>query len=145
MRGSEAYEFRKNASQTLRPFFQKKGRINFISYFNLMSNAKSALVPPGNALWSYRHYEAIYAGAIPVTSNFREAEMLVPLPVEGMIHVGNGESVIPHVDSALRILKDNPRLPARNLEFVERYMSNGLFDRKKSLLIERFMKQIEKN
>ena len=145
MRGTDAQRMKENASKTLEQLFLKKGRINFISYFNLMTNAKTALTPPGNALWSYRHYEAIYAGGIPVSSDFREAKMLVPLPINGMIHVGKGESVIPHIDAALRMLKDNPELPAKNLAFVERYMTNGLYDRKKSDLIERFMNQIERD
>jgi hypothetical protein len=69
--------------------------------------------------------------------------MLVPLPKEGMIHVGRGESVLPHVDQALKARKDDPWLPSKNLESLEKYLTNGLYDRKKSLLLERFMKQIE--
>ena len=143
MRGRDAETFRFNASENLKPLFLQKGRMNFLSYFNLMLNSKTALAPPGNALWSYRHYESIYAGAIPISADFRRAGMLVPLPKEGMIHVGRGESVLPHVDQALKARKDDPRLPSKNLESLEKYLTNGLYDRKKSLLLERFMKQIE--
>ena len=142
MRGQDAETFRLNASEKLKPLFLQKGRMNFISYFNLMLNSKTALAPPGNALWSYRHYEAIYAGTIPISGDFRRADMLVPLPKAGMIHVGKGEPVLPYVDKALKTRKDDPRLPSRNLEALEKYLTNGLYDRKKSLLLERFMKQI---
>ena len=145
MRGANAERMKEQANKNLKRLFLKKGRAHFISYFNLMLKAKSALAPPGNALWSYRHYEAIYAGSIPVSGDFREADMLVPLPMEGMVHVGKGESVIPHIQRSLKMKKDNPRLPTKNLESVERYMTNGLYDRKKSALIERFMSQIERD
>ena len=145
MRDQEAEMLRENADELLKPLFLKKGRINFVSYFRLMLNAKTALTPPGNALWSYRHYEAIYAGAIPVSADFREAEMLVPLPKNGMVHVGSGESVLPSLEQAIKIRKDNPKLPAQNFEYLEQYMSNGLYDCRKRLLLERFMKQIEKD
>lgn len=143
MRGTDAQRMKENASKTLEQLFLKRGRINFISYFNLMLDAKTALTPPGNALWSYRHYEAIYAGAIPVSGDFREAKMLVPLPNEGIVHVGKGESVIPCIEKALRMKKDNPGLPVKNLESLEQYMTDGSYDRKKSKLLERFMNQIE--
>ena len=145
MRGRDAETFRFNASEKLKPLFLQKGRMNFLSYFNLMLNSKTALAPPGNALWSYRHYESIYAGTIPISADFRRADMLVPLPKDGMMHVGKGESVLPHVDQALKARKDDPRLPSRNLESLDKYLTNGLYDRKKSLLLERFMKQIEES
>jgi len=71
--------------------------------------------------------------------------MLVPLPKNGMVHVGSGESVLPSLEQAIKIRKDNPKLPAQNFEYLEQYMSNGLYDCRKRLLLERFMKQIEKD
>jgi len=144
-RGSETEAYRENASETLKAYFLQKGRVNFLSYFNLMINAKTALAPPGNALWSYRHYEAIYAGSIPVSADFQEADMLVPLPVQGMVHVGSGESVLRHIELALKTRRDHPELPSSNMESLERYLSNGLYDRRKTLLLKRFMGQIEKD
>jgi hypothetical protein len=142
MHGSVTEELKAASSASLQPLFLNKGRINFASYFNLMLNAKTALAPPGNALWSYRHYEAIYAGAIPLSSDFRDAEMLVPLPNEGIVHVPKGESVIPHLGGALRLKKDIPELPARNLEFVEQFMKDGAYHRTRIKLLERFMSQL---
>ena len=145
MRGREAEQFRANASRIMSPLFLNKGRVNFLSYFSLMAHAKTALCPPGNALWSYRHYESIYAGALPISSDFREADMLVPLPDDGMFHVGSGESVLPCLDEALKARKDNPNLATSNLESVEQYLTNGLYDHRKRLLLERFMMQIERS
>lgn len=142
MHGSVTEELKATTSPSLQPLFLNKGRINFISYFNLMLNAKTALAPPGNALWSYRHYEAVYAGAIPLSSDFRNAKMLVPLPNDGIVHVKKGESVIPRLEMALKLKKDNPNLPARNLEFVEQFMKDGTYHRTKSKLLERFMSQL---
>lgn len=145
MRGANAKRMQEQASKNLKRLFLNKGRAHFVSYFNLMLKAKSVLAPPGNALWSYRHYEAIYAGSIPVSGDFRGADTLIPLPMQGMVHVGKGESVVPHIQRSLQIIKDNPRLTTENLAFIERYMTNGLYDRKKSLLIQRFMSQIERD
>ena len=142
MHGSVTEDLKATTSPSLQPFFLNKGRINFASYFNLMLNAKTALAPPGNALWSYRHYEAIYAGAIPLSSDFRNARMLVPLPNDGIVHVKKGESVIPQLERALKMKTDNPGLPDENLNFLEQFMKDGSYHRKKSKLLERFMSQL---
>ena len=144
MRGKSAQVLKDKASDSIKILLFKKGRINFFSYFNMMLNSKSTLTPPGNALWSYRHYESIYAGAIPISADFRHARMLVPLPMDGMIHIRNGNSVTRGVEKALQKLTDRPCIIKENLDFVEEYLTNGLYDKNKKRLLERFMKQINR-
>ena len=145
MRNEEAKGLKEQAPDSLKPFFLEKGRLNFFSYFNLMLNSKTALTPPGNALWSYRHYESLYAGTIPITGSFRNTEMLIPLPLSGMIHLVEGESIIHGIEKALKMRNDRPNVTCDNLDFIECYLSNGLYDRRKKRLIARFMTQIERN
>ena len=119
-------------------------RINFVSYFNSMINARTVLAPPGNARWSYRHYEAIYAGAIPITSDFHNTNMLIPLPNEGLAHVGNNESVILALDYALRLRRDNRSIIYNNLNHLEQYLTNGIYNKNNHKLIKRFIHQLDK-
>ena len=143
IRGEAVLKLKNQSNESLKKLFLNRGRINFISYFNQMLAAKTALAPPGNALWSYRHYESIYAGCIPITADFREAEMLVPLPLKGMIHLINGESVLSGIEEALKLRKENSSIVKDNLELLESYLTNGMYDKKKKRLINKFMKQIE--
>lgn len=142
MRGETANHLKESSSQSLQPLFLEKGRSNFFSYFNLMTNSKSALVPPGNALWSYRHYESIYAGAVPVSVNFKDAKMLIPLPIDGMVHVEPGESSVCGVEIAIKMLRDSPTIPLENFNFTEQFLTDGHYDKKKKMLISRFMAQL---
>lgn len=144
MRGESAHRLRDEASDSMKHYFLNKGRMNFFSYFNLMINSKSTLAPPGNALWSYRHYESIYAGTMPISADFRHARMLIPLPLDGMIHIRNGDSVVRGVEKAVKKLTDCPFIIKENLNFIEKYLTNGLYDKKKKQLLERFMSQINR-
>jgi hypothetical protein len=142
MRDLESRKFKDRANPNLRKLFLERGRMNFRSYFKMMLESKTALVPPGNALWSYRHYEAIYAGCILVSADFRNAEMLVPLPIDGMIHLAKNDSVVSGVKNALVMQKDNPRLPSQNLNFLEKFLTNGSYDKRKKKLLSKFMSQL---
>ena len=121
-----------------------KGRINFVLYFNSMLSARTVLAPPGNARWSYRHYESIYAGAIPITSEFHDTSMLIPLPNSGLAHVGKGESVITALDYALKLRQDNKSIIYNNITHLEQYLTNGIYNKHNNLLIKRFINQLDK-
>ena len=118
------------------------GRVGFFSYFSHLSRSRVALAPAGNARWSYRHYEALYAGAIVVTTDFRHIDTLIPLPLEGMVHVEDGVSVLPAIDEALAMRRTYPELAEENIRFLERYLHHGDYCRKKPLLADRFMEQL---
>jgi hypothetical protein len=117
-------------------------RVGFNGYFKMMLDSKTALVPPGNARWSYRHYESIYAGCIPISANFQDSQMLIPLPVNGMIHVEPGGSIINSLEDALRKRKDNPDTPMHNLAHLEQYLTDGAYDCRKTNLLQRFHDQL---
>lgn len=118
------------------------GRVGFFTYFAHLSRSRVALAPAGNARWSYRHYEAIYAGAVVVSTDFRRIATLIPLPLERMVHVEDQGSVIPAIDEALALRRAHPELPEENIRFLEGFLHNGDYCRKKPALMERFLAQL---
>jgi hypothetical protein len=122
--------------------FVLPAKVPFRRYFRQLRESRVALTPEGNAPWSYRQYEAIYAGALVVTCDFRRLDTLVPLPKDGMVHVGPGEPVVPAVERALRLRRERPDLLEENLRFLERFLERGLYSRRRPELFERFLAQL---
>jgi len=122
--------------------FTLPGKVPFRTYFRALQRSRVALTPEGNAPWSYRHYEAIYARAVVVTSDFRPIETLIPLPKDGMVHVAPGQPVLPAIERALELRRERPGLLEENVEFLERYLVRGMYSRQRPLLWERFLAQL---
>lgn len=123
--------------------FYGRRRVGFFSYFRHLLQSRVALAPAGNARWSYRHYEAIYAGAIVVTCDFRQVRTLIPLPLDGMVHVPDGSSVLESIDRALALRRQSPELAEANIRFLEQYLQDGDYTRKKPELMDRFLAQLD--
>ena len=119
-----------------------RGRVDYLTYFLHLALARVALAPAGNARWSYRHYEAIYAGSILVSADFRRTKTLIPLPLETMVHVPDGGSVLPAVDAALAMRERSPEIAQENIRFLERYLQQGDYCRRKPELMDRFLAQL---
>lgn len=122
--------------------FTLKKKVPFRRYFSALRQSRVALTPEGNAPWSYRHYEAIYARALVVTSDFRPLETLVPLPVDGMVHVEAGQPVLPAIERALALRRERPELLEENVRFLERWLDRGMYSRRRPELWERFLGQL---
>lgn len=118
------------------------GRVSFNKFFDMMLVSKAVLTPMGNARWSYRHYEAIYAGAIPVSCDMRRTTTLIPLPLDGMVHVPDGASVLPSIAEALALPAKSPGVRAANVAFLEQYLEYGDYSRRKPALMELFLAQL---
>jgi hypothetical protein len=118
-------------------------RINFFSYFYHLCCSKVALVPAGNARWTYRHYEAIYAGAAVVSTDFRQCDLLVPLPQNGILMVPDHAPVTPAVAEAMRWHSECPDRLEENRRFLETYFTHGRFSRKKPAAFERLVAQLD--
>ena len=127
----------------LQSILYPKKRVSFGKYFYRMLQSKVVLAPTGNVCWSYRHYEAIYAGATLVSSDFRNIRTLIPLPLQNMVHVVGRDSVLPALENALQMRRDNPGIAEESLRFLERYLHDGDYSRKKPALMDMFMQQIQ--
>jgi hypothetical protein len=124
------------------PLLYEGGRVNYTAFFDMMRKARVVLTPEGNAPWSYRHYEAIYAGAIPVSCDLRKVKTLIPLPLDGMVHVPKDAPVVPKIEEGLTLPGRKPDVHASNLAFLERYLTYGNYDRKKPELMAAFDAQL---
>lgn len=118
------------------------GKVSFWTYFHALQRSRVALTPQGHAPWSYRHYEATYARAVVVTSDFRPIRTLVPLPKATMIHVERGQSVLPAVEAALALRRERPDVLDANIRFLERFLDRGMYSRRRPELYERFLSQL---
>ena len=122
--------------------FYPKKRVGFLKYFGSLQRSRIALTPTGNARWSYRHYEAIYAGALPVSTDFRRIKTLIPLPVQNMVHVADHELVVPAIERALALREARPEMAEENVRFLEQYLEHGNYSRQKPQLMDRFLAQL---
>ena len=122
--------------------FTLRRKVAFRRYFRALQQSRVALTPEGNAPWSYRHYEAIYARSLIVTSDFRSLQTLIPLPDQGMVHVEANVPVVPAIERALALRRDRPELLEENVRFLERYLERGMYSRRRPELWERFVAQL---
>jgi hypothetical protein len=122
--------------------FTLREKVPFWRYFRALQQSRVALTPEGNAPWSYRHYEAIYARSLVVTNDFRPLRTLIPLPDEGMVHVEPGQPVLPAIERALALRREHPELLEENVGFLERYLERGMYSRRRPELWERFVAQL---
>ncbi|MFM9962345.1 MAG: hypothetical protein ACKV2Q_14120 [Planctomycetaceae bacterium] len=118
------------------------GRLLFSQFFYHLLRSQVVLTPAGNARWSYRHYEAIYAGATLVSTDFRPVRTLIPLPLDNMLHVADHASVVPVIEAALERRASEPSLRLQNIEFLETYLQDGDYHRRKPRLMDEFLTQL---
>lgn len=120
-----------------------KNEVSFFTYWRALRRARVLLSPGGNAPWTYRHYECLYAGGVVVSIDFRQRDMLVPLPRENMVHVPDGAPVLPAVRAALAWSRERRTLAEENFAHLERYLHFGSYAKSRAALIERFTAQLE--
>ncbi len=118
------------------------GRLLFSQFFYNLLRSKIVLTPSGNARWSYRHYEAIYAGALLVSTDFRLTRTLIPLPLDNVLHVADHAPVVPAIEAALERRAREPSLTRQNIDFLEMYLQDGDYHRCKPRLMDDFLSQL---
>lgn len=117
-------------------------RINFFRYFKSLCRCRVALAPAGNARWSYRQYEAVYARAAVVSTDLSRARMLIPLPRDSVLMVPDRAPVTPFVRRALALQRECPDMVQDAVRFLERYLHDGSYSRHKPLVMDRFLQQL---
>jgi hypothetical protein len=79
----ERFKKMKNSETTGEKVLVQERRVDYLEYMSLIGDSKFVLCPRGNGLDTYRFYEAVLMGAIPVVENstlwpvFVEAEAVV--------------------------------------------------------------------
>lgn len=117
-------------------------KVNFALYFRSLQQSRVLLAPGGNVPWTYRHYECLYSGAIVVTLDYRQRDMLAPLPNDLMVHVPDGASVVPAVRQALELSAERDRMGEAVFAHLEQYFQWGRYARCRRKLLDRFLEQI---
>lgn len=117
-------------------------KIGFRKYYRGLSLSKVALTPRGFAPWTYRHYEAVYARTMIVSTCLSDYEFLVPLPTKGIFTVKDNEPVVPAVEKAIALYDQSPEILEENVENLERWISRNRYSRSRPILLDRFFEQI---
>ncbi|BBO30640.1 hypothetical protein [Lacipirellula parvula] len=117
-------------------------KVGFAAYYRAIRSSRVALAPGGNVPWTYRHYESLYAGAVLATIDYRERDMLIPLPSEGVVHVPDGAPVLPAVHKALELSRRTPRLGEQHFTHLEQYLRFGAYSSRRPALLNRFTAQL---
>ena len=118
-------------------------KIGFGDYFDGLLRSRVALAPSGFAPWSYRHFEALYAGCVVVCNDLRHHEFLIPFPREGMVEVADDESVVPAIERALALRENQPGVIEENLRQLDRWLDRGLYSPQRPDLLARFFEQMD--
>jgi hypothetical protein len=128
----------------LAPVTHSYRRIRFSKYFDQLRRCRTLLAPAGNARWTYRHYEAVYAAATLVSTDLTNTRLLVPLCEDNILMVPDGAGLMPPLRRALAIDDDQrAEAAATSLRHLEKFYRNGAFHRSKALPFERFLDQIQ--
>jgi hypothetical protein len=122
--------------------FYRGREVDYLTYWQALRHSRVLLAPGGNVPWTYRHYECLYAGGVVVTLDYRQRDLLVPLPRENMVHVPDGASVVPAVREALERSRRRPILGEENFKHLQ-YLRFGAYARSRPALIERFLAQLQ--
>ena len=127
----------------LSPYYYPGGKVSFRAYWRAMRRSRVHLAPGGNAPWTYRHYECLYAGGVVVTIDFRRRDMLIPLPRHGVVHVPDGASVLPAIQEALELSRRRPIVGEENIAHLEHYLRFGAYSHRRPALLGRFLAQLK--
>lgn len=131
----------------IRDLIYPGGQASWIEYYRQLRQSRVLLAPGGNVPWTYRHYENLYAGGVVVSIDFRSRELLIPLPVDGMIHIADDASdaaIGAAIEAALRWYRDRPNLAVQNRAHLNRYLWHGTYSRRRPMLLERFLQPIRR-
>lgn len=130
------------APEVLDALWLNKKKIGFLSYFAGLRHSKVALAPSGYAPWTYRHFEALYAGCMVVSNDLSHYDFLIPFPRDAMVEVGDREAVVPAIERALTLLENSPTIVDENRKTLDRWLDRGKYSRRCPDTLDRFFGQI---
>ena len=130
------------APEVLDALWLNKKKIGFLSYFAGLRHSKVALAPSGYAPWTYRHFEALYAGCMVVSNDLSHYDFLLPFPRDTMVEVGDREAVVPAIERALTLLENSPTIVDENRKTLDRWLDRGKYSRRCPDTLDRFFGQI---
>lgn len=130
-------------AEALSSCWVNRRKIGFFQYFSGLCQSKVALAPSGYAPWTYRHFEALYAGCVVVSNDLSNYEFLIPFPTDTMVEVPDGASVVPAIEKALSMREDSPSIIEENEAYLNRWLAAGLYSRKRRDTLDRFQAELD--
>jgi hypothetical protein len=110
--------------EILHALWLNKKKIGFLSYFAGLRQSKVALAPSGYAPWTYRHFEALYAGCMVVSNDLSHLEFLIPFP--------------PVIERALAMLEQTPQVVQENRAYLDRWLDRAKYSHRCKDTLDRF-------
>ncbi|RAP27114.1 hypothetical protein DID74_00845 [Candidatus Marinamargulisbacteria bacterium SCGC AG-333-B06] len=98
--------------------------------------------PEAHERWSYRHYETILSKTVCLSTKLDQLILLIPLPFDGIVEVLDYEPISPFIDKILEDWNSWKEKIESNYTFLNKYLHNGSYSKKKPLIFERFMNQL---
>ena len=136
----------KHRLAALSPVIYARRRIGFHRYFGTLSQCRVILTPGGNARWTYRHYEASYAGGTLVSVDLTGTRMLVPLLTDNIVMVPDHAPAMPAIERALAVDEIERRdRAADSIRHLEQFYDRSSFSRRKPMAFERFIGEVERS
>ncbi len=116
---------------------------DFRLFFWCLRHSKIALLPTGHSRWTYRHFEAMLAGCIPLSTDIHGLQTFIPMPVTTMTIAKDHEKISPLIDQILSRLSDYQDWIQFNKTHVHQYLNNyAQYDKKHPFAWEQFMEQL---
>lgn len=107
-----------------------------------LARSKIGLCPTGHTRWTYRHYETILSNAVCVSTKVDHHKLLIPLPLNGIVQVNDHEPILPHIHQILDQWSNWEETIKSNNNYLNKYLINGFYSKKKPIIFERFIKQL---
>lgn len=123
--------------------WMERKKVGFSEYFDGLKGSRVALAPPGYAPWTFRHYEAIYAGCMVITDDLSHFEFLIPFPEQSVVQIPEGSSVVDGVRKALHLGETEPERSLEARHALDRWLDLGRYRRRCGDTLDRFMSFIE--
>lgn len=120
-----------------------KRRIRFPYFCYLLSRAKIVLAPTGHARWTYRHIEGMYSRSIIASNDISGLETLMPMPKDHMLMFNDHATISLEIREVLEEYHKYKIWTDHNFDFAERYLTKGVYDSKKRLLLDKFENELQ--
>lgn len=116
---------------------------SYARMFRRLSRTKIVLAPAGHGRWTYRHLEALYAGAVVVSNDLAKIETLLRWPLEAMVLVPDHAPLEPVLRRVLGSYGEYADRLAAGGAVITGQLAGGRWCRSRPEVFERFIAHVE--
>ncbi len=111
--------------------------------FRRLQSAKIVLAPTGHGRWTYRHLEALCAGAVVVSNDLSQIETLLRWPLEAMVLVPDHVPLEPALRRVLGSYGEYADCLAAGGTVIHDQLADGRWHQSRPEAFDRFVAQVE--